>query len=157
MKKLLARISVDQLLGLGLIAFCIIFYFVIIPWQIYQPARLHGPLSPRYFPRLITLFLLFVGVLLTSGITIKRGAKEIKEPEFMKDTVQIIAVFIVYYYLIGLLGWFTSSVTTLAFMTFLYGSRSWKITLFLSAALPLVLYLFFEKIAHVMLPRGFLF
>jgi hypothetical protein len=118
----------------------------------------HG-LSPRFFPYLITLVL--------TGLSLLLLAKDLARPEdtvsrkedkrITKATGLTMSILIGYYILIRLIGMIPASVAANIFLVRLFGFQRWKAILIFSVFLILILFLFFEKIAQVPMPRGLLF
>ena len=144
--------SKDQKLGIALIIFCIILWFYAIPFHI-------SGNTPKFFPRLITVFILIPGILL---IVSRKGESNKPSPRFkdlkgVHKALVTAGLFLIYISLIDIIGYFT--ITSIAIMSFLFffGSRSWKGIVLIPAAILFIIYLVIEKILSFPLPKGFIY
>jgi putative tricarboxylic transport membrane protein len=160
----------DLALALGLMAFFMMTLFLVIPQGIYVPGNLRiRVMSPAFFPRVVTIFLIFMsGVLLAQTLIARKkkargpavSAEEKASEDLTKRILRIpVAIVLLFFYYaavtwIGLL--FSSMIFLLAF-SLLYGERRFRIIVPLAVVLPIALYYFFTRVAHIPLPKGILF
>jgi putative tricarboxylic transport membrane protein len=144
---------IDRYIGLCLLAFCFITYFILIPNQIEVDDL--GLVGPRFFPQYITIGLAVLGVLLTAfGWNKPKPVRT--EKQFQKATFLVMLLAFVYVAAINYLGYVVPSILALICLMKLYGE---KITLKLglvSIAVVLVLYVFFARVMNLMMPKGLL-
>ncbi len=162
-------------IGIGLagitVALAGIFYlipsFIVVPQQLGSLA-----LSPAFWPTIIMTGMLFTSVvILIQGLVSwrKLSKQPIKNTDLQQsDTSEhypidgpraailgaVISIFFGYYWLIDHLGILLSSILALLALMGLGGERRLKILLPLSIILPVALYYFFTRVAHVYLPQG---
>jgi hypothetical protein len=148
----LGQVNDDQKLGLVLVLFCIILWFYAIPYHIVGKA-------PKFFPRLVTIFILIPSILLI--FTRRGGPREI--PQRFRDLKGIhkalatAGLFILYILFMDFIGYFTSSfVAIMVFMLF-FGSRSWKGIIFIPATILFFIYIVIVKILSFPLPKGLIY
>jgi hypothetical protein len=148
----IGQVNDDQKLGLVLILFCIILWFYAIPCHIVGKA-------PKFFPRLVTIFILIPSILLV--LTRRGGPRE--TPQRFRDLKGIhkalatAGLFILYISFIDFIGYFTSSfVAIMVFMLF-FGSRSWKGIIFIPATILFFIYIVIVKILSFPLPKGLIY
>jgi hypothetical protein len=142
----------DQKLGIALILFCIVLWFYAIPFHISGNA-------PKFFPRLITIFIFIPGILL---IFSRKGKVEkpipgLKDLKGVHKALITAGLFLIYISLIDIVGYFT--ITSIAIMVFLFffGSRSLKGIILIPAAILFFIYLVIERILSFPLPKGFIY
>ena len=146
---------IDGIIGIGLLIFSIITYFVFIPNQIKEISFGSGSLSPAFFPRvaagaigLLSLFLIVNNLILKHQTVIAK---------FGPKSFSIILFMVGYLLGIQVLGYLLATGLFL-FALMLYLSREgWIKYLIIIAVFILVNYLFFEKTLKLVLPRGYLF
>ena len=133
-------------------------YFWLIPGQIhYRPAP---GLSPAFWPKF-----LMITLMLLSGISFLRAllGTEGTKPSFDLSKLTMVRVFalpllvIMYIYFLELFGYLIATITGLAIFFIYFGVRELKIIIPVSACVPLLLYMFFEKILKIVMPKGALF
>lgn len=164
-----ARYS-DAILGAILSIGALFMLFVIVPISVQVPkSNKVLALSPDFWIKIILWFTLFLGVqLLYQGL---KTAKElltedeigaIEEAKTHHHTmgrsvfmvlVAIINLF-VYFFLIDWLGMVIASVISVVTFALLCGERRIKIILPIAVILPIGLYYFFLKVAHIPMPLG---
>ncbi len=144
---------IDRYIGLSLLAFCLITYFILIPNQI-EVVDL-GLVGPRFFPQYTTIGLAILGVLLTiSGWNKPKPVHA--EKQYQRATFLVMLLAFVYVAAIQYLGYVVPSILALICLMKLYGEKiNFKLTL-ISIAVVLVLYVFFARVMNLMMPKGLL-
>lgn len=164
-----ARFS-DAILGATLSVGALFMLFVIVPISVQVPkSNKVLALSPDFWIKIILWFMLFLGVqLLYQGL---KAAKELLADEeieaieeakthhhSMGRSVFMVLVAItnlfVYFFLIDWLGMVIASVVSVITFALLCGERRIKIILPIAVILPIGLYYFFLKVAHIPMPLG---
>ncbi len=144
--------NADQKLGIGLIIFCIIMWFYCIPYHIAGNA-------PKFFPRLILLFILIPASLL---IITRREPPEAKRLRLrdrrdLRKALSTAALFLIYIALIDVLGYFTTSFIAIIGFLYFFGERSIKRMILVPAGMLFFIYFVIEKMLSFPLPKGFIY
>lgn len=148
----IGEMKTDQKLGLALLIFCLIMWFLIIPNQVMGKAQ-------SLFPRIITIFIGIPSFLLI--ISRKDSPKEtpfgLEEKKGITRVTITAIIFFIYIFIIDFLGYFISSfLASLAFMLY-FGARNWKKTIVIPVMLLLFIYFLIEKLLGFPLPSGIIF
>lgn len=108
-----------RLLGLGVLVFCLLLWFLIIPNQT------EGKTGAE-FPRLIVLFLAIPGAVLLLRPGAATGAAPLKGEELyaLRRTALLLALVCVYMLVIPKLGFYTSSILGMAAFLYCLGVRT---------------------------------
>lgn len=160
-------------IGLAGITLALSGIFYLIPRFIVVPQQLDSlALSPAFWPNIIMgILLLTSAVILIQGLvaryrqrrspvqTTAQPAAESTDTYPLDGPRTVIlsaavGIFFSYYWLIDHLGILLSSVLALLALMGLGGERHLKVLLPLAIVLPVVLYYFFTRVAHVYLPQG---
>ena len=163
-------VNKDTWLGLGLAVFFGILLMCVIPSAVVVPSNIKvSSLRPDFWPIVLCIFLVTCSLLL-AVLSFRESAdpdtpiRKKKEVSHGKRAVpanvkpfMTIAGLLAYYFAIEPLGIVISSSLVLAMLTFFYGEKRFKIVIPLAVLLPVVLYLFFTKVASVPLPMGYYF
>ncbi len=150
----------DGFIGAGLIAMGGIIYYVLIPYQVDQMP--HPGLSAAFFPELITWFLIMIGaILIVQSLWGERRGKSTFQIQWDREErnngLMIVAISVLYVYLISSLGYFLATPVGFACLMIMMGVRRWW-TLVISICLfTLIIYLFVEQFLKISLPGGKLF
>lgn len=156
-------IKSDILLSITLAVFALVVLWVLIPGQISVPPSLRGKfLSPAFSPRVFAGFILaMAGVLLFQSLSRIRSAAETIEPEngWTRHGISLLVwisccIFLVTVYLFGII---LPSILFLGALMVLFGQRRWAIVASVMILTPLILYLFFHRLAKINFPPGILF
>ncbi len=152
----------DVLFGLGTVVATILFAAIVVPAGIVSPASVKAlPLSPTFLPYvlsgLIGVFALICGIqaLVGSGVP-----KEINEEEFVLrrkwplGLLVAIVAGLAYYLLPEMIGMLPAAMLVTGFLVWFGGERGILVAVGVAIVLPLLVYLFFTKIAEVPLPQG---
>lgn len=153
----------DAILALGVLAFAALLAVWLIPAYVLNYATGEKGLSPRFFPYLISGGLALLGLILlnhnrralfkTKNPAGQTGAPS-EAPRPDKFVAICAALLVVYYGAVFYLGLLPASFLALIGLMHLFGFRSRIKTILFSALLVGFLFLFFEKVAQVPLPRG---
>ncbi len=148
-------------LGVGIIAFACLGYFVVIPYGIDSPNSVPFlALAPAFWPNIIMGLLAFLGlVLLIQGISAARasagsGPRDGQVGARPVLALVAMALLFVYYLALQKLGFVAASMLILPVYMLLAGVRNYLLIALLSLGLPTGLYFFFTTVAKVALPLG---
>ncbi len=144
----------DRWIGVGVLLFATLLYFVIIPREVESAGRSLG-LQPSFMPNLIAFFLGFVGLALMIVNPQEQEEDEGSGASLLPlSAIITLGVLFLYPFAAEWLGYLVSSAGILAFFFFFFGCRNFLLLGALSLGVPLGLYWFFAKVMLVMLPRG---
>lgn len=145
----------DFYIGTGLFLFSLVIYFFVIPNQIKEISFGAGSLSPSFFPKLATMVIGFLSLILMFNNFFLR--QQTKIYAFGPKAFQIILFLIAYVFGIQILGYLMATGVFL-FALMLYLSREkWLRYIFIILGFLIVNYYFFEKVLNLILPRGLFF
>ncbi|MBW2057910.1 MAG: tripartite tricarboxylate transporter TctB family protein [Deltaproteobacteria bacterium] len=149
----------DIWLGLILLGFSLSLLFWLIPVYVGEHTTGERGLTPRFFPYSIVITLAFLSLLLVyenfqAGHEQRPRAEDKRVTPF---TLVCVLLFFAYYVEIRVIGMVPASMVTMFGLTRLFGFRRWLTNLVISVVFAILLYLFFEKMAQVSIPRGLLF
>ena len=154
----------DQILALCLLIFCAVVYFAIIPTvPLGLSTDMHLGLTPRFFPKFIIIFMaILAGLMWMSAYREPVVKSTPSEPDDRKtiatvNAVLILAAGLLYICFLKFLGYLIATPLILAFYLFYFGVRSWIKMIGVSVITTGVLYYFFGKVMHVLMPVGSLF
>jgi cytochrome c biogenesis factor len=148
----------DFYLSIFLLAFSLVLIFWLIPFHV---ETMEGPqvsVKANFFPYSVTFLLAFLSILLlyycpqTSHHSTRADDKRVT---FI--TIGCIAILFVTFYGIRIIGMVPMSILSLFVLMRIFGFQKWYWALPFSIAFVLLIFLFFEKIAQVTIPRGVLF
>jgi putative tricarboxylic transport membrane protein len=162
----------DIFLGCSLAMICFIVLMVVIPRSVAVPSTIKiTSLRPDFWPSLLCALLIFLGLLVVvlalarpPGVSqLESGTEEGADNshtnglrELLRQLL-VVGALLLYYFLLDPLGIVIASVLALFSFAWFYGEKNVKVLAPLSIAMPVLLYLFFTKIAHIPLPTGSLF
>ena len=155
------KIGRDGKIALGLIAFCLLNYFYLLPTQVIQQGS-----SPTY-PLIINTLLLVSSVgyffqsifqKTTKDANIQKDKKSIKTriPKPMLKAITETIFIIVWVTVLDYVGFLLSSMVFLTASIILYGSRNYFKISTISILFPLAIYFLFKVILKTTLPEGIL-
>jgi hypothetical protein len=149
----------DLYLGLTLIAFCLLLLFWIIPTYVGEQTTGQRGLTPRFFPYCITITLASMSILLIyNSQRISQGeASRAEDKRLTPFTIICTVLFLAYYIGVKVIGMVPTSALVLFTLVRLFGFRNWVFNILISAVFAILLFLFFEKMAQVSVPRGIVF
>ena len=148
--------------GVFMLAVGLLLLLLLIPYGIDTPKKIrYAALSPTYYPQIIALILSVIGAAIIFRNRKPLKTKETDEPDAVHPNAQIrigsfLALLVVYSFSLEFLGFVLSGALALATSLILSGERRAIIIIALSLLLPISLFLFFYKVAHVPVPNGLL-
>lgn len=149
----------DFYLGLILLAFALTLLLWLTPSYVSGPlAQSHLMVRPSTFPNLITYVLVLLAILLmyNSPRTI-RDTTRIEDKRFSWFMILCLSILFAYYLGVLVIGMLPASIVVLFVLMRIYGFRNWFLSILFALVLPFLLFVFFEKLAQVPIPRGILF
>ncbi|MEK9582720.1 MAG: tripartite tricarboxylate transporter TctB family protein [Candidatus Puniceispirillum sp.] len=143
--------------GLIMLAIGVSLVFILIPMGIDTPKKVrYAALSPNYYPYIVAIVLSAIG-----GAIIVRSRHfqpDDDSPQAHPNAARRICLFLLllglYAGALNLLGFVVASMLALVGSLLLAGERRATIIIPVAALLPVVLYLFFYKIANIPIPLG---
>jgi len=153
---------VEVWLGVGVIAFALGGYLLVIPAGVDSPSSVPFlALAPAFWPNIIMGLLCVLGVvMIIQGLRSKAqavpddGVEETFDSARLLRTGAAMAVLFVYYLALQKLGFVVASMLALLFYLPLAGVRQIFLIGVISVFLPIALYYFFTIVAKVALPLG---
>jgi putative tricarboxylic transport membrane protein len=160
----------DIWIGAIAIALAALGEFVVIPLGVTVPSSIKVlALSPDFWPRVIMVLLagagamilfqgLAAGKLLIAPPPVKlEGDNEVAHYPFKTQIIRVTAAFaglFIFYALSPIIGMVVGCMVLVTLATRILGVTSWVKSLCLAVILPVALYFFFAKVAHVPIPLG---
>lgn len=121
-------------------------------------------LAPAFFPELAFSLMILLSFILLISTLIKRYKQNIKtrmteklDRDQTRQVITVSLILLVYIHMIGVVGYYVSSLFTLITIMLIFRVRKWYKILLPPLVLMVVVFLFFEKGLKIFLPRGFLF
>jgi putative tricarboxylic transport membrane protein len=152
-------IKKDILAASVFVFFGLLLILLLIPRGVVEPGNVElAILSPSYYPKIISYILILIGL----GIFIKNfpnGFFEESEKIEKKYLFRILIIFITILTIVFFLPTFGIPLTSgiaLLFLLMLGGERRPIIIFLVSTLVPLLIYLFFTKVAQIPIPNGLL-
>jgi hypothetical protein len=163
-------VQLDILLAIILIFFSVALFYFVIPSQINEPSYINSKyLSPAFIPRLFSICLGCVALLLLAQSVAQLKDKQQKKAQFEQKTdlvsktrkKQYLAFFLwgsccLFVYSVELLGILIPSILFLGALLSYFGEKRWILNLSIMILIPTFLYLFFHVIVNVQFPEGIL-
>lgn len=157
-KETMSRKS-EQFLAIGLLVFCVLTYFVLIPTiplGIDTGAEM-GFFSPRVFPKFIIIIIAVLSIILGIGTfkdrTEDRSGSRDNIFAFGNAGV-VLSVGFVYIFLLEWIGYTISTPLVLALLIWFFGGKNWIKIILVTISTTIILSVFFGKILKVMVPTG---
>jgi len=157
--KSIKLIKKDILAASVFVFFGLLLILLLIPRGVVEPGNVElAILSPSYYPKIISYILILIGL----GIFIKNfpnGFFEESEKIEKKYLFRILIIFITILTIVFFLPTFGIPLTSgiaLLFLLLLGGERKPIIIFLVSTLVPLLIYLFFTKVAQIPIPNGLL-
>ncbi|MDA9090044.1 tripartite tricarboxylate transporter TctB family protein [Pelagibacteraceae bacterium] len=157
--KSIKLIKKDILAASVFVFFGLLLILLLIPRGVVEPGNVElAILSPSYYPKIISYILILIGL----GIFIKNfpnGFFEESEKIEKKYLFRILIIFITILTIVFFLPTFGIPLTSgiaLLFLLMLGGERRPIIIFLVSTLVPLLIYLFFTKVAQIPIPNGLL-
>ena len=136
--------------------------FILIPFGIDTPKKVkYAALSPLYYPQIVSLILCIIGVAImfkNRQISVERKPDDIDttHPNSRGRILSFLALLAIYSLTLDFLGFILGGIVALICSLLLAGERRPLIIVSIAVMLPLLLFLFFYKVAHVPMPSGLL-
>ena len=157
--KSIKLIKKDILAASVFVFFGLLLILLLIPRGVVEPGNVElAILSPSYYPKIVSYILILIGL----GIFIKNfpnGFFEESEKIEKKYLFRILIIFITILTIVFFLPTFGIPLTSgiaLLFLLMLGGERKPIIIFLVSTLVPLLIYLFFTKVAQIPIPNGLL-
>ena len=150
--------SRDFYMAIALFAFCIITIFYLIPYHVEIQHAKGMAVKPNFFPYAVSFFLVFLSIILfiNSHVT-SRDVTRREDKQISRVTFLFLALLFGFYLGIYLIGMVPAGILITIILVRVFGYKRWFLTLVFAVVFVIILYLFFEKIAQVNVPRGILF
>lgn len=133
---------------------------ILIPTGIDEPRKVKfAVMSPSYFPRIVAIAMVLVGLAITAGAAMNKAPEPMFEGLSSLAAVKVCIVFLIFLATALALpsaGFLLTCVFAAAALMLLAGERNPVIICLVSILLPIALHLFFTKIANVPIPGGIL-
>jgi putative tricarboxylic transport membrane protein len=147
------------LAGMMMLIVGLLLFFVLIPYGIDSPKKIrYSALSPLYYPKIVAVALSIIG----AAIMVKSWRKtepETLEPQHPNGKVRVLSfllILAIYATTLDFLGFVASGTMILTASLLLAGERRVTVIAPVCLGLPIMLHLFFYKIANVPIPAGIL-
>lgn len=157
-------LSMDTAAALTIMFLSVFFYFYLIPVGINVPnAVKHLPLSPRFLPYVLTIFIFVIAsiMLVLSIIAAPKSQTEEDtidlQPTWRRKLGILAIVLVMYWYLPEVIGMLMTSITSICILLLVSGEKRLKIYSGVGILIPIVVYFTFTEIFYVSLPPGILF
>lgn len=154
----------DTAAALVIMFLSVFFYFYLIPVGINVPSAVkHLPLSPRFLPYVLTIFIFVIAsIMLVFSIVAPpkpQAADDIIElqPTWRSKLGIFAIVLVMYWYLPEIIGMLMTSITSICVLLLVSGEKRLKIYSGVGVLIPVVVYFTFTEIFYVSLPPGILF
>jgi hypothetical protein len=126
---------------------------VLLPSHDFFRQGFPAPTTPDFFPSLVGVFLVLVGLTLLMRIRQSRVIQiATHEPMTAGPVYQTIAVFVVYWLLLNPIGFIASSALAVLALCHVFRERLRLTTLIFAISLPCVVHVVFKRFANVYLP-----
>ncbi len=149
----------DFYLGLAFLLFSLLLIFWLVPNFVGDPlTQSHLRVRPGTFPDLIGYLLIVLSLVLIyqsprTSILVSRG----EDKRFSWTIVVFIAAIFIFYFATVLVGILPSSMVIMFVLMRIYGYKKTWANVAIAVVLPIVLFVFFERVAQVQIPRGIWF
>lgn len=153
----------DAIFGFGVAVVAAAFVFWGIPDRVVTPASVKAmPLSPAFLPYVLTALIGVLGLVcgvqavFGSGVPSEEGEGFYPASDWPIRLLGLAVVLSAFYYLPDVAGMLGVSIAAMMVLVWMGGEKSVVRGVLVSVLIPLLVYLFFVKIAQVPLPQGFL-
>ena len=144
--------------GLFFAVLGLIVVFVLIPEAVTEPRKVkYAALSPSYYPRLIGIALIVLGLSVVARAVLRPAAEgpvEPSHPRAMQRTAAFFGLLALYGFAVSTSGFILPSIIALLAALLLAGERRIGLIAVISLVLPFGLYFFFLKVASIPIPAG---
>ena len=149
----------DFYLGLAILVFALTLLIWLTPVYVGSPlAQSHLKIRPSTFPNLISYVLILLSLfLIYNSPETSRDTTRSADKRFSWFMGLCIVLLFIYYGGVRLIGMLPASIVILFVLIRIYGFRSWFLSATIAVIVPILLFIFFEKLAQVPIPRGILF
>lgn len=151
----------DLIMGILLLAFSIIFYYLTYHFAGYEIEKIPHDVGPAFMPRFLLGALTveaIVLVLLSVARKSEAGGEPVKiKPIFQLRPMTMLASFLLYIYLTTLFGYIPATIAFMLLAFFLLGIRSIRIMILIPPLITLATYFLFGTLLNIYLPSGSLF
>ena len=149
------RLNRDVLLGVGLLIFSLVVMFWLIPSGVEVQKAGGMAVTPRFFPHGVTAILIALSIaLIIKGAKAPSQAESDEGKKFSPAVVIVIVLLLVSFYGLKYLGMVPTSILAVILLVRLFNYRNWPRTIIFAIVFVVLLFLFFEKVAQVDIPRG---
>ena len=136
--------------------------FLTIVGFIFLMQAIKFPGKSVYFPTfvLLLLFILSIGLIgvgIYKTLMVRRGKKDLKNPEMKIKPFLVLGSIFVYIFCIDKIGFFVSSAIYLPCGMLLFGQRRPLLIIFSTIGLLVFIFWIFVIQMHIYMPKGFLF
>jgi len=150
----------ERLTGIGVALAGVVLFAVLIPYGIDQPGNVeHAALAPDFWPRIIAVIIMAMGVLLA----VRPMSEEDDEEDGgdaggwrrrLSGLAVALGALFGFYFLIPSLGMVVPGVAVIFALMVFGGERRWLLAAALGAGVPILLYVFFVHVAGIPIPLG---
>lgn len=149
----------DVYLGAVTVLFSLVLWLFLIPNYVVVPGNIeHFYMGPNFWVTVIAASMFLLGALLLYN-ALKNARPTEGDPITPLQVFRLcsgMAIFVAYYLFLQSLGIIITSAIAVVACSLMYGERRLKYLLPLAILLPVMLYLFFLKIASIPMPQGIL-
>lgn len=155
----MSRVRMRSLMEGGAVLLLGAAIFLLIPFQVEKPLGVESRTPPSFLPRVISFCLMLTG----GGMMVRVWTRSPASPPSLPlrgegpRALLSVGLLVLYAFLFPLLGFVVSSALAMGGFAYLFGARSLPKLLFSMVLVPLGVWLFFEVLFAIPLPRGFLF
>ena len=146
----------EQILGVVFAIVGVICAVVIIPWQIKAVEYDIIFNSPRFFPTLISVLFVVLGIVMFLSGRKKRNAKDQETYSLEKQEAKLVLLtlgtMVVYTILLYFLPYIPVTMVTLGFLIWAYGQKDWKKIVITAILLPILIYVGFTYGLQLRMP-----
>ena len=152
--------SKQRIVGLVALVLGLVTIFVLIPIGIVSPQDVqHFALAPEFWPLIVaSIFSVMALIILVRPTQPEESDEDEENVVPWKERFPRLAVILVtlfgFYYLVPFLGMVFTGMVLIAGLMLYAGERRWKMIAPLAIGMPVILYLFFLKIANIPIPLG---
>ena len=147
------------LAGMMMLIVGLLLFFVLIPYGIDSPKKIrYAALSPLYYPKIVAVALSIIGfaIMVKSWRQTELETLEPQHPNGKFRIIGFLLILAIYATTLDFFGFVLSGTLTLTASFLLAGERRIIVITTIALSLPIMLHLFFYKIANVPIPAGIL-
>ena len=154
----------ERLIGAGVALLGLLIFSVLIPYGIDRPGNVeHAALAPEFWPRIIAVIMMALGVLLALG-PVPDDEDEDGDGDGGEDSgrwlhrlpglAAALGALFGFHVLIPSLGMVVPGAALIFGLMVLAGERRWLLAAAVAAGVPILLYAFFVHVAGIPIPLG---